>query len=93
MGERFPSSYLLPQAFPEGAPTHPSYGAGHPTGAGACVTILKALFDDTKPIENPLQARADGLALVPYTGADAGTMTVGGELNKLAGNIAPSRWR
>lgn len=24
-------SYLLPQAFPEGSPTHPAYGAGHAT--------------------------------------------------------------
>ena len=24
---------------------HPSYGAGHATVAGACVTILKAYFD------------------------------------------------
>jgi hypothetical protein len=35
-------SFLLPMAFPEGSPTHPSYGAGHATVAGACVTILKA---------------------------------------------------
>jgi hypothetical protein len=86
-GERFPT-YLLPQAYPEGAPTHPAYAAGHATGSGACVTILKAFFDESKSIENPLQASADGLTLVPYTGADAGQMTVGGELNKLAGNIA-----
>jgi hypothetical protein len=87
-GERFPQSYLLPQAYPEGAPTHPAYGAGHATGAGALATILKAFFDETKLIENPVQARADGLTLIAYTGADAGQMTVGGELNKLAGNIA-----
>jgi hypothetical protein len=86
--ERFPSSYLLPQAYPEGAPTHPAYGAGHATGSGACATILKAFFDENVSIENPLQARADGLVLVSYTGADAAQMTVGGELNKLAGNIA-----
>ena len=36
---------LLPMAFPEGSPMHPSYGAGHATVAGACVTILKAFFD------------------------------------------------
>jgi hypothetical protein len=36
--------HLLPQAFPEGSPMHPSYGAGHATVAGACVTILKAVF-------------------------------------------------
>jgi hypothetical protein len=89
-GDQSPAfpSYLLPQAYPEGAPTHPAYGAGHATGSGACVTILKALFDESKTIENPLQASADGLTLVPYTGADASQMTVGGELNKLAGNIA-----
>jgi hypothetical protein len=87
-GERFPNSFLLPQAYPEGAPTHPAYGAGHATGSGALVTILKAFFDEDTPIENPVQASADGLSLVAYTGADAGQMTVGGELNKLAGNVA-----
>lgn len=35
---------LLPMAFPEGSPMHPSYGAGHATVAGACVTMLKAFF-------------------------------------------------
>jgi hypothetical protein len=87
-GKRFPSTYLLPQAYPEGAPTHPAYGAGHATGAGALATIIKAFFDESTPIENPLEASWDGLWLFPYTGADAGQMTVGGELNKLAGNIA-----
>ncbi|HEY0014882.1 MAG TPA: hypothetical protein VGC13_01135 [Longimicrobium sp.] len=87
-GERFPTSYLLPQAYPEGAPTHPAYGAGHAAGSGALVTILKAFFDENRPIENPVQASTDGLALVPYTGTDASQMTLGGELNKLAGNIA-----
>lgn len=37
---------LLPMAFAEGSPMHPSYGAGHATVAGACVTILKAFFDE-----------------------------------------------
>jgi hypothetical protein len=87
-GERFPSSYLLPQAYPEGAPTHPAYGAGHATGSGACATILKAFFDETAPIQNPVLSNSTGLSLVSYTGADAAQMTVGGELNKLAGNIA-----
>jgi hypothetical protein len=87
-GEKFPTSYLLPQAYPEGAPTHPAYGAGHATGSGACATILKAFFDETKGIENPVLASSDGLSLVAYAGADAAQMTVGGELNKLAGNIA-----
>jgi hypothetical protein len=87
-GEKFAGSYLLPQAYPEGAPTHPAYGAGHAAGSGACATILKAFFDESTPIENPVQADSGGLGLASYTGADAGQMTVGGELNKLAGNVA-----
>ncbi|HYW13437.1 MAG TPA: vanadium-dependent haloperoxidase, partial [Longimicrobium sp.] len=84
----FPESYLLPQAYPEGAPTHPAYAAGHATGSGALATMLKAFFDEDMLIENPVQASNDGLSLVAYTGAGAGSMTVGGELNKLAGNVA-----
>ncbi|MEJ6388178.1 hypothetical protein [Gymnodinialimonas ulvae] len=38
-------NYLLPMAFAEGSPMHPTYGAGHATVAGACVTMLKAFFD------------------------------------------------
>jgi hypothetical protein len=87
-GERFPSSYLLPQAYAEGAPTHPAYGAGHATGGAACATMLKAFFDESKTIENPVIASQDGLSLLAYTGTDAAQMTVGGELNKLAGNIS-----
>jgi hypothetical protein len=85
------NSYFLPQAFPEGAPTHPSYGAGHATVAGACVTILKAWFDESFPIENPVISNANGTALVNYTGPDKDSLTVGGELNKLAANIAIGR--
>ena len=81
-------TYLLPMAFPEGSPTHPSYTAGHATVAGACVTILKALFDEKFVIPSPVVPTPDGLALVPYTGP---ALTVGGELNKLASNIATGR--
>lgn len=87
-------TYFLPMAFPEGSPTHPAYGAGHATVAGACVTILKAFFDAEIPfasLAQPMVASADGLALVPYTGGDAGEMTVAGELNKLAANVAHGR--
>jgi len=35
-------SYLLPLAFPEGYPQHPSYAQGHTVVAGACATLLKA---------------------------------------------------
>ena len=43
-------TYLLPMAFCEGSPMHPSYGAGHATVAGACTTILKAFFDHRHPL-------------------------------------------
>lgn len=83
-------SYLLPQAFPEGSPLHPSYASGHATVAGACVTILKALFDEETVIQEPQRINpADGgQTTVPYVGPP---LTVGGELNKLASNIATGR--
>ncbi|MEU3252237.1 vanadium-dependent haloperoxidase [Streptomyces sp. NPDC006997] len=84
-------SYLLPQAFPEGSPTHPSYGAGHATVAGACVTVLKAWFDERHLLTDPVVPSKDGKGLKPYTGADAGRLTVGGELNKIAANVAIGR--
>jgi hypothetical protein len=82
---------FLPLAFVEGSPAHPAYTAGHATVAGACVTIIKALFYTDQPFPNPVVPTTDGLALVPYTGADASQMTVGGELNKLAANVAYGR--
>lgn len=85
------NSYLLPQAFPEGSPTHPAYGAGHATVAGACVTILKAWFDESHVITKPVVPAANGTTLLPYTGPDADRLTVGGELNKVAANIALGR--
>jgi hypothetical protein len=90
-----PGNALLPMAFPEGSPTHPAYGAGHATVAGACVTILKAWFKETTRLVDigldPVQPTDDGLSLVPYTGSDAGDLTVGGELNKIAANVALGR--
>ncbi|MBE9006513.1 vanadium-dependent haloperoxidase [Fortiea sp. LEGE XX443] len=84
-------TYLLPIAFPEGSPTHPAYGAGHATVAGACVTILKAWFDESWVIPQPVVPNAEGTGLIPYTGSDADKLTVGGELNKVAANISLGR--
>jgi hypothetical protein len=81
-------TYLLPMAYPEGCPLHPAYPAGHAAIAGACATVLKAFFQASFVIPNPVEASADGLALLPYRGPD---LTVGGELNKLASNIALGR--
>jgi membrane-associated phospholipid phosphatase len=80
-------TYLLPQAYPEGSPAHPSYPAGHAVFSGACATMLKAFFNEALALPSPVVADATGAALLPY----AGTLTVGNELNKLAANIAIGR--
>ena len=85
--EKF-GTYLLPQAYAEGSPTHPAYPAGHATYTGAGVTILKAFFKESFVIPNPVVASADGLSLLPYSGPP---LTLGGELNKLAANVALGR--
>lgn len=83
------SNYLLPQAYPEGCPTHPAYPAGHAVIAGACVTVLKAFFNENFVIPNPQVSDRHGLQLTTYAGVD--DLTVGNELNKLAANIALGR--
>ena len=88
-------SYLLPQAFPEGCPTHPCYPTGHGTVGGACIAAAKFFFDGTQRIRPLLQHAGsdvlmpseDGLSLVPYTGSDRDSLTINGELSKLAWNI------
>ena len=111
---------LLPMAFPEGSPMHPSYGAGHATVAGACVTMLKAFFDEHAVIVKDTDPSPDQVVIIPRAVYEAnktrykplacvsneaqnGTrlrdvsttlsepLTVGGELNKLAANIAIAR--
>lgn len=100
-------NHLLPMAFPEGSPIHPSYGAGHATVAGACVTILKAWFDEDvkmsslkdqngvafkfKEADTTGVNATDGVNLRDYAGTDATNITVGDELNKLAANIGIGR--
>ena len=85
----YANSFLLPMAFPEGSPMHPAYGAGHATVAGACVTILKAFFDTNVELPFCFQPDRDGSSLVPVTPKP--TLTVEGELNKLAANISIGR--
>ncbi|MBP6749715.1 MAG: vanadium-dependent haloperoxidase [Xanthomonadaceae bacterium] len=108
-------TYFLPMAFSAGSPNHPAYGAGHATVAGACVTVLKAWFDEDAQLQAILQrammdtrrkepvgpegllqpgARVNGedfFAPQPYCGGDAERITVGGELNKIASNVAMGR--
>ncbi|MGA9722425.1 MAG: vanadium-dependent haloperoxidase [Candidatus Binatus sp.] len=84
-------TYLMPLSYPEGCPQHPSYPAAHAVVSGAAVTILKWFFDESFVIPNPVTTTSDGLETVPYTGSDAGQLTVGGELNKLASNVGFGR--
>ncbi len=98
---------LLPMAYCEGSPMHPSYGAGHATVAGACVTILKAFFNhdlyidisqDGSSMKLVKDKPAVGRALVPSSDGKrlevieiGEPMTLNGELNKLAANISIGR--
>lgn len=92
------SLYLMLQ-FPEGSPTHPAWCAGHAAVSGAAVTVMKAMLDchdsddETKkqwPVD-PKQSDNTGDNLEDYTEADASNMTIVGELNKLASNVALGR--
>ena len=84
-------TYLLPMAFAEGSPTHPAYPAGHAAIAGACVTVLKAHFNGSHVLPAPVEVDPTSYAtsLRSYTGG--ATLTVGGELDKLASNISIGR--
>jgi hypothetical protein len=88
-------TYLLPQPFPEGSPTHPCYPTGHGTVGGACITLLKFFFNGNQKLR-PLLVNASrdiyepdstGTSLNPYAGGDANDIDINGELNKLAYNI------
>jgi hypothetical protein len=88
-------TYLLPQAFPEGSPTHPCYPTGHGSVGGACITALKFFFNGGQKIRPLLlnagrdvyEPSSDGLSLNTYAGADADNLDIDGELNKLAYNV------
>ncbi len=81
-------TWLLSQTYPEGSPTHPAYPTGHGVVAGASITVLKFFFDGGFVLPDPVVPSDDGLTLVPYTGPDAGQLTVNGELNKLGHNVS-----
>jgi hypothetical protein len=49
---------------------------------------LKAFFDEPATIQNPVVPNVAGTGLDPYVGP---ALTVGGELNKLASNVAQGR--
>ncbi len=99
-------NFLLPQAFAEGSPMHPSYGAGHATVAGGCVTMLKAFFHTVEengspspwPVDLPIVQVENGSAgqklrdiRLTDTSLASDPISISGELNKLAANISIAR--
>lgn len=86
-------SYFLPQESAGGSPSHPDSASGHAFTAGCSVTLLKAVFDVGTPSNprpwplQPVEASEDGLTLLN----NPTPLTVLGELNKLAMNIADGR--
>lgn len=83
--DRVESEYgtaLLPQAYPEGCPAHPSYPAGHAGIAGACGGVLKTVFDMDATMNTVVRPTLDGQELERL---DA-TLPVEGEINKLQFN-------
>jgi hypothetical protein len=89
-------TYLLPQAFPEGSPTHPCYPTGHGTVGGACVTVLKFFFEGEQKLRplflatgtDLVEPASDGLSLNIYGSGDRDSIDINGELNKLAWNVS-----
>ncbi|HWO08539.1 MAG TPA: hypothetical protein VNN80_03645, partial [Polyangiaceae bacterium] len=82
-------TYLLPGAYPEGAPNHSSYPGGASSIGAVNATFLKAFFDESFVIPDPVQPDPrDPTKLIPYEGPP---LTVGGELNKLATNLGQGR--
>ncbi len=97
-------SFLLPQQYPEGSPTHPSYPAGHATQIAAEVTVLKGIWNEDFRITDRFSEGGGDRALVPndngtalelYDPSEFGQpdipLTLGRELNKLAANVALMR--
>jgi hypothetical protein len=94
------ATYLLSQIFPEASPAHPAWPSGHATVAGACVTVIKAIFNDRAPVlqqvecnPSPICSNAANRKVgpPPFTDENGDPLTVGGELDKLASNIALGR--
>jgi len=80
----------LPMIYAEGSPMHPSYPAGHAVIAGACTTLLKLFYAEAAWSQSVIHS-TDGTSTTAYTGAGANSLTIHGELNKIAANIARGR--
>jgi hypothetical protein len=82
-------THLLSQTYPTAAPLHSAYPGGATSIGAVTATLLKAFFDESRVIADPVQPDPlDPTRLVPYSGPQ---LTVGGELNKLAVNFGFGR--
>ncbi|BDG73070.1 vanadium-dependent haloperoxidase [Roseomonas fluvialis] len=82
-------THLLSQIYPDGSPNFSAYPGGASSVSSVTATLLKAFFDESRVIENPVQPDPrDPTRLVPYNGP---ALTLGGELNKLATNYGCAR--
>ena len=62
-------TYLLSQTYPEAAPIHSTYPGGATSVGAVTATLLKAFFDKSRVVANPVQPDpADPTRLVPYSG-------------------------
>jgi hypothetical protein len=86
--QRRHATSLLSSSYAEGCPTHPAYPAGHAVVSAAGITVLKAFFDESFVMPQPVMPSADGRSLERYAGPP---LTLGGELDKLSGNIGMGR--
>jgi hypothetical protein len=87
-------NFLMPLAYRQGSPFHPSYPGGHATIAGACITILKAWFNCDTLIKAYIPDLS-GNDLLEYRIGVGSTANVyykiSDELDKLANNCGITR--
>lgn len=67
--------------YPEGSPAHPAWTSGHATIAGACVTVIKAIFNNQVAYKIPAFGGEPNVA----------ETTVNCDLDKVASNVAIGR--
>ncbi|GAB3041471.1 vanadium-dependent haloperoxidase [Natronobiforma cellulositropha] len=85
----------LSLTYREGSPAHPAYPSGHSAIGGACSTIVKAFFEDSDLLDLPdfetiYVPDGDG-GRDELDENDTDTLTVHGEIDKLAENIGMGR--
>lgn len=90
------ANYLLPMLYPEGSPMHPSWPAGHAVVAGACCTVLKAMFRCHNIVNGVYVRRLWTDIDSEFTddeveSGDDDKMSIVGEINKLASNVSLGR--